>query len=110
VFHLGWLDGWTFFPMSDKQQPIHEDAKFSGEFQDNVPELWRDFIDAIEQNRAPACDIEAGHRATAAALLGMLSLKLGRSIQWDGTTIPHDPEAAALLRRDYHGTWQYPQA
>jgi len=110
VFHLGWLDGWTFCPTSDKQQPVHEDAKLSGEFQDNVPELWRDFVDSIEQNRAPACDIEAGQRATAAALLGMLSLKLGRSVKWDGTTIPNDPEAAALLRRDYRGPWQYPQA
>ena len=109
VFHLGWLDGWTFYPTSDKQQPVHEEAKLTGEFQDNVPELWRDFVDAIEQGRAPACDIEAGHRATATALLGMLSLKLGRSIKWDGTTIPNDPEAAALLRRDYRGPWQYPQ-
>ncbi len=111
VFHLGWLDGWTFYPLDAKQAPIHEDAKFSGQFQDNVPELWRDFVDAIEKKRAPACDIEAGHRATTAALLGMLSLKLGRSVQWDAKnqTIPNDPEAAALLLRAYRSPWQYPR-
>ncbi|MGB7157614.1 MAG: Gfo/Idh/MocA family oxidoreductase [Tepidisphaeraceae bacterium] len=112
VFHLGWLDGWTFYPIDDKQPTVHEDAKFTGEFQDNVPELWKDFVDAIEQNRAPACDIEAGHRATTCALLGMLSLKLGRSVRWDGAkqTILDDPEAAALLKREYRGPWEYPKA
>ena len=112
VFHLGWQDGWTFYPVNAKQAPIHEDAKLTGEFHDNVAELWKDFVDAIEQKRTPACDVEAGHRATTAALLGMLSLKLGRSIKWDGAkqTIPNDPEAAALLRRDYRAPWEYPRS
>ncbi len=111
TFHLGWQDGWTFYPLDENEKTIHEDAKFSGErYSDNIAELWKDFIDAIEQNRAPICDIEAGHRATTAALLGMLSLKLGRSVKWDGTkqTIPDDAEAAALLKREYRAPWQYP--
>jgi len=110
VFHLGWQDGWTFYPLDSKEQPVHEESKFTGENQDNVPELWRDFLDAIAANRAPACDIESGHRATTAALLGMLSLKLGRSIRWDADkqTIASDPEASALLRREYRKPWDYP--
>ncbi|HEX8521905.1 MAG TPA: Gfo/Idh/MocA family oxidoreductase [Tepidisphaeraceae bacterium] len=111
VFHLGWQDGWTFYPIGKNDQPAHEDAKFSGQKDsENIAELWKDFVDAIEQNRKPACDIEAGHRATSAALLGMLSQQLGRSIKWDGKnqTILNDPEAAALLRRTYRAPWQYP--
>ena len=40
----------------------------------------------------------------------MLSLKLGRSVAWDGEkeTIPGDAEANKLLRRDYRGEWKYP--
>ena len=40
----------------------------------------------------------------------MLSLKLGRSVKWDGEkqTIPGDPQAAAMLRRDYRAPWVYP--
>ena len=112
VFHLGWRDGWTFYPSDSKQQPIHEDSKLTGENEDNVAELWRDFLDAIGKKRPPACDIEAGHRATTAALLGMLSLKLGRSLRWDGEkqTIPDDPQAAALLKREYRKPWEYPAA
>jgi predicted dehydrogenase len=112
TFHLGWLDGWTFYPSSDKFQPAHEDANFSGQQnQENIDELWRDFIDSIVAKRRAACDIEAGHHATTAALLGMLSLKLGRSVRWDGAkqTILNDPEAVALLRRPYRTPWTYPE-
>jgi hypothetical protein len=57
-------------------------------------------------------DVEVGHLATNMSLLGMISLKVGRSIEWDGEkeTIPGDEEAAALLTRDYRGPWEYPTA
>jgi len=77
----------------------------------NIPELWADFIEAIRMGRRPVCDIEIGHRSTNMSLLGMLSLKLGRSVQWDGqnTRIVGDDEANKLLRRDYRKPWQYPE-
>jgi predicted dehydrogenase len=112
IFQLGWQSGWTFFPEGNGQ-PVHENAQFSGEQNsDNIKELWADFLDAIKNKRRPISDIEAGHRATTCALLGMLSMKLGRSVEWDGQkqTIPNDAEAAALLKRDYRGSWKYPTA
>jgi len=41
----------------------------------------------------------------------MLSLKLGRSVQWDGEKeeIVDDYEANNLLRRKYRKPWVYPQ-
>ena len=109
TLHLGWQDGWTFFPRDGKAQTVQEDAKFTGEKNsENIPELWRDFMESIEQRRRPVCDIESGHHATTAALLGMLSLKLGRSVRWDGKTIVGDEEAAALLKRPYRAPWEYP--
>jgi hypothetical protein len=46
------------------------------------------------------------------ALLGMASLKLGRSLEWDGEkeVILHDPAANKLLRRDYRKGYEYPKA
>jgi hypothetical protein len=43
-------------------------------------------------------------------LLGMLSLKLGRSVEWDGASelVVGDREANRLLRRDYRAPWKYP--
>ena len=112
TFNLGWTTGWTFYPTNSKKTPVHEDAVLTGQFGDNVPESVADFLDAIDHRRLPASDIETGHRATTCALLGMISLKLGRSIEWDGATqtIPNDLEASKLLRRDYRGPWQYPAA
>ena len=45
------------------------------------------------------------------SLLGMLSMKLGRSIKWDGDkeTVIGDEDANKLLRRDYRQPWVYPE-
>ena len=111
TFHMGWRDGWTFYPAKGGQV-IHEDPEFDHEKDGhNVPPLWRDFIECIEdRSRTPVADVEIGHQATNLSLLGMISYKVGRSIEWDGDkeTIPGDSEAAGLLTRDYRGPWEYP--
>ncbi len=110
TFHMGWLDGWTFYPADVKKPIIHQDAQLDKPDDQNIRALWADFMDAIRTNRPPICDIETGHRSTNMALLGMLSMKAGRSIAWDGDKqqILNDPEANALLSRAYRGEWQYP--
>ena len=67
-------------------------------------------MQAIESGHKPVADIEIGHQATTLALLGMLSLKLGRSVRWDSERelIIDDAEANKLLRREYRAPWQYP--
>jgi len=111
VCHVGWGEGWTFYPAKKSEQEIHEEPQLHKPGGQNVPELWADFIDAIEKKRRPVCDIEIGHHSTTLALLGMLSWKLGRSVKWDGQKeeCPGDPEANKLLRRPYRRPWEYPQ-
>jgi predicted dehydrogenase len=110
TFHMGWLDGWTFYPSNAKKAPIHVDAQLNEPDQQNIKELFADFLKSIETGEKPVCDIEIGHRSTTMALLGMLSLKLGRSIDWDPATetIASDPEATKLLTRAYRSPWTYP--
>jgi predicted dehydrogenase len=112
VLHLGWLDGWTFYPRRKGEPELHEEPKLHEPDQQNIPELWADFMDAIDHRRRPVCDIEIGHRSTNVSLLGMISLKLGRSLRWDGEreVVVDDPEANRLLRRTYRSPWQYPEA
>ncbi len=112
TLHLGWLDGWTFYPRRDDQAEIHEEPTLHQPDSQNIPELWADFVAAIREKRRPVCDIEIGHRSTTMSLLGMLSLKLGRSIRWDGEKeqIPGDEEANRLLRRPYRSPWRYPES
>lgn len=111
TFHMGWLDGWTFYPANKNKPILHEDAQLNEPDQQNIRELWIDFLDAIENKRRPVCDIEHGYHATNMSLLAMLSMKAGRSITWDPTTerIVGDEDANALLRRSYRAPWVYPE-
>ena len=111
VFHMGWRDGWTFYPSKGGAKNVHQDPSFDNEKDGhNVPPLWQDFLECIETGRTPVASAEIGHLATNLSLLGMLSYKLGRSIDWDGEKelIPGDAEANALLKREYRGEWEYP--
>ena len=111
TFHMGWRNGWIFYPTGRGQAVIHEDPELRQPDNQNIPDLWADFLKAIKTRSRPVCDIEIGHRSTNMSLLGMLSLKIGRSIQWDGEkeVIIGDPEANKLLRRQYRKPWIYPQ-
>ncbi len=110
TLHLGWLDGWTFYPRKKGAQVIHQEPQLHAPDHQNIAELFADFLDAIRTGRRPMCDIEVGHRSTNMSLLGMLSWRLGRSVQWDGerTQVVGDDEANRLLRRDYRKPWEYP--
>ncbi|MCL2710745.1 MAG: Gfo/Idh/MocA family oxidoreductase [Planctomycetaceae bacterium] len=113
TFHLGWQDGWSFYPSgNDKVEPSERMAPQLDKPDDqNIAPLWANFIECIESGQTPISDIERGHRSTTMALLGQLSLKLGRGIVWDGEkqVIPNDPEASKMLARDYRSPWVYPK-
>ena len=111
IFHMGWQDGWRFYPVGRGQKVIHEEPKLHEPDQQNIPELWADLLSCIKTGRRPVCDIEIGHRSTNMSLLGMLSLKIGRSVEWDGEKeiIIGDAEANRLLRRKYRRPWVYPK-
>ncbi len=112
TFHMGWRDGWTFYPANSRQPTIHEDAQHKEPDGHSIHLLWADMIDSIETGRQPVCDVESSHRSTNLSLLGMLSYKLGRSVDWDGEKerILDDPDANKLLKREYRAPWEYPKA
>jgi len=112
TFHMGWQKGWTFYPVQKSAPVLHEEPKLGQPDAQNIKELWADFLHAIQTGRKPVSDIEELHWSTNCALLGMLSMKLGRSLAWDGAkeTVIGDPEANQLLSRPYRGPWTYPQA
>lgn len=41
------------------------------------------FFDCIRTRKDPICPVETGHRSISIAHLGVLSIRLGRKIQWD---------------------------
>jgi predicted dehydrogenase len=112
TFHMGWQDGWSFYPVDKNKPIIHEDPTLHKPDDQNIRELWADFLESIKTGKRSVCDIEIGHRSTSMSLLGMLSLKLGRSVKWDGEkeVIIGDEEANKLLSRTYRAPWEYPRA
>jgi predicted dehydrogenase len=114
IFHMGWQKGWTFYPSDAKQPTLTEEPKLNSPDSQNIKELFADFLAAIRSDGKikPVSDIGEIHLSTNMALLGMASLKLGRSLEWDGAkeVIVGDAAANALLRRDYRKGYTYPKA
>ncbi|MFM1769188.1 MAG: hypothetical protein RJA22_1717 [Verrucomicrobiota bacterium] len=110
TLHIGWRDGWTFYPADSKAPTRHEDAQLQEPDGHNLALLWADFLSSIEGRRSPTASIETAHRASVLPLLGMISWRTGRSLQWDGDKeqIVGDPEASRLLSRPYRAPWVYP--
>ena len=111
VLHIGWRDGWTFYPTKRSENPVHEDSQLQEPDGHNLTLLWSDFLKAIDSRTAPVSGIEIAHRSSVLPLLGMISWRVGRSIDWDGAkeTIPNDAEAAALLTKKFRGPWIHPE-
>lgn len=69
-----------------------------------------EFLDCVRERRQPSVTPEDGHRSTTTVLLGMIAYETGRKITWDADRerIVGDPEANAMLRRDYRAPWAHP--
>lgn len=110
TFHMAWQKGWTFYPSDKNKEIIHQDAQLNEPDQQNINLVWRDFLNSIKTGKLPFADIEQGRHATNMTLLGMVSARVGRSIEWDyqKDMILNDAEANKLLSRKYRGEWVYP--
>jgi predicted dehydrogenase len=72
----------------------------------------KNFLECIETRQRPVADIEQGYMSTTACILANLSMRLGRTLQWDHEKgmVVGDVEANQLLRRPYRSPWQHPDA
>jgi predicted dehydrogenase len=112
---------YDFTPTDSKAPKLHMDVvyekeKYPEDLKEDRIELnaapatrghMLDFLAAIDKGSKPIADISEGHISTASCILANLSMKLGRPLSYDpGTkTVLNDPEATALLARNYRGPW-----
>ena len=70
-----------------------------------------DFVNCVVDRGRPRSDIEEGAISTICCVLGNISMKLGRSLEWDEEAgkVKNDDEANALLAREYRAPWIHPQ-
>jgi len=115
---------WDFIPNDKSAKAMHGDALYELEKypEDKTePRLekhvasavrghMRDWLKAVDERSRPVADIEQGHTSTVACILANLSMKLGRSLEWDAARgeIRNDKEANRLLARKYRSPWKHP--
>lgn len=76
---------------------------------ENLREHVRNFLDCVKSRKRPATDIEQGHRATSACLLGNIAYRTKEHIVWDAANqklLQGGPEAIKLLSSDYRDPWK----
>ena len=117
--------GYDFTPIAKGETPIHEDVTYEYEqFPEDRTEKdlerhvapairahMKDFLSCISSRKTPVADIEQGYMSTTACILANLSMRLGRSLEWDHTkgVVVRDDEANRLLRRPYRAPWAHPE-
>jgi hypothetical protein len=70
----------------------------------------REWLDAIKSRQQPSCSVFYHSKVDVPIVLSLLSLKLGRSIQFDPATeqIVGDPVAAGQAVPEYRSPWKFP--
>ncbi len=115
---------YDFVPNDKAVAPVHEDVTYEYE---KYPEdrtekdlerhvapairgQMKNFLECIATRGRPVADIEEGYMSATACILANLSVRLGRSLQWDHAKgeVVGDPEANGLLRRPYRAPWIHP--
>ena len=118
--------GYDYTPSAKGAQPVHRDVTYELEqypedqtekdLEKHVAPAIRhhmlDLLAAVDSRGKPVADIEQGYMSTATCILANLSMKLGRTLQWDAQAqkIAGDEKANALLRRPYRRPWVHPEA
>jgi len=118
--------GYDYIPAGKDEKPVHKDVTYEFEkYPEDKTEKdlerhvapairvhMKNFLAAIDARSKPVADIEQGYISTTSCILGNLSLKLGRTLEWDPKTqrIVGDAEANRLMRRPYRAPWKHPEA
>lgn len=89
------MDGWAPPTESIPPSPGHE----------------LEWLECIRSRKQPACSVDYHVRVDVPVVLSLLSLRLGKSIQFDPEkeTIVNDPAAARAAVPEYRSPWKFPE-
>lgn len=75
-------------------------------FPDPAPQIT-DFIESVKTRKKFALNEVNGHRSCTLVNLGLIALRLGRTVNYDpiSETFPNDPAANALIHQPMRGSW-----
>ncbi|MDH7503418.1 MAG: Gfo/Idh/MocA family oxidoreductase [Verrucomicrobiota bacterium] len=91
------------------QKPLIEPRKSVGD--GDTAYHARNFLDCVKSRKACNCEIEIGHRSTAATLIGNIALKTRALLEWDAAAerfTNHTP-ANRYLKCEYRPPYKFPE-
>ena len=106
MMHIGKLEREWGYRIFDRK------GKHVEEVQDKAPDTHlANFVGCVISRKRPNCDIEEGYNSAVLCHLGNICARTGRNIGYDAKTetIPGDPEAQAMTRRQYRQHWATPK-
>ena len=67
------------------------------------------FFECVQSRKAPICDAEIGHRSASLCHLGVIAMRLGRTLKWDPEReqFVGDAEANQWVAREMRKPWGY---
>jgi predicted dehydrogenase len=106
--------GWEVLPETETKdgrktyRMIGEPHRGGG--QDFHLEHVRDFLDCVDSRKRPRSDVEIGHTSMIACHLANIAFRLKRRVNWDvkNEKVIGDPEALALVMKEYRAPWKLP--
>jgi hypothetical protein len=80
-------DGWFFVDRgqltASRKELIEEPLPANAERLYKSDNHMANFFECIRTRQAPICEAEIGHRSISVAHLGVISMRLGRPLQWN---------------------------
>jgi predicted dehydrogenase len=106
LLQIGKWDRVWGFKVFDRDGKLALEEQSPGEDEAHL----RNFIDCVRSRRAPNADILTGYKSVLHCHLGNIVARTGRAIRFDASAqaIADDPEANALLGREYRKHWGAP--
>lgn len=69
----------------------------------------QNFFDCVRSRKQPICDVEIGHRSVSVCHLGVIAMRMGRTLNWNPAMEEFVGDAAAnqWLAREQRKPWSY---
>ena len=96
--------------VDEKGWKVLDGKEAGGEATEGLKAHLTNFVDCVKTRNAPNAEIEVGHLSTRLCHLGNIAHRVGRRLGFDpaAESIPGDPEANALLGREYSSRFEMP--
>jgi predicted dehydrogenase len=96
--------------IDEKGWKVEDGRPAGGKATEGISDHLTNFVECVKTRQTPNAEIEIGHLTTRLCHLGNIAHRVGRKLTFDpaSESFPGDPEANALLSREYSPRFEMP--